>query len=64
MICTMLLWKWQEAIHLIKIRHDIKHMNPVQSVYIIAIPPAGDSRFMGIYPSGLQPSQYTYIYSK
>ena len=33
-------------------------MNHVQSVDISDIPPAGVQRFMGIYPSGLRPSQY------
>lgn len=45
----MLLWKRQEDVHLIKIRHDIYHMNHVHSVDIIAIPPAGVRRFLGIY---------------
>ena len=33
-------------------------MNHVQSVNIIAMPPADVRRFLGIYPSGLRPSRY------
>ena len=50
---TMLLWKRQKDIHLLKIQHDMNHG---QSVYISDIPPAGVRRFMEIYPSGLRPS--------
>ena len=49
---NMLLWKRKVDIHLIKIQHNMNH---VQSVKIIAIPPAGVWRICECTPQACSP---------